>query len=168
MKALQITIEQLALLEEIANSTSLSVWQIKWAKAILGYNMGRSVKQLVKAVRVPPDTIEKVLIRFSREGLDLFKNPPRKPTQRERRVEKMHTFLNHPEPQDASNWDTLTVHYPGKDFSAREILAIRELITKVGPGITTKVLGFGWDKVQQKGPRCGSPEKIKRRGHEER
>jgi len=128
--------QQLASLKEIAVSTTRSVWQIKRAKIILGFHAGKTVTQLVRGTRVPPETIEKVLARFLREGMDLFQSPNRKPTSRETRVERMLAFLNSPLDQDARAWEELSVHYIGKDFSAREIAIIRKII-EACPGAGT-------------------------------
>ncbi len=131
---LQCSAQQLESLEKIARSTSLSVWEIKRAKAILGFTAGRTINQLVKDVRVSPETIEKVLDRFKHEGLNLFQSPNRKPTPRETRVESMLAFLNSPRAPNDDAWNELTVHYIGKDFSAREISAIREIV-EARPGV---------------------------------
>jgi len=120
--------EQKEELRKIASSTSAGIWRIKRAKIILGALEGKGIERLVLDVRIVPESIIKCLRRFSEEGMRFFDNPDRKPTPREAAVERMLDLLDYPPPPRSKQWDNVRVHYIGRDFSAREIKKIRDLI----------------------------------------
>ena len=115
-------------LRKIASSTTAGIWRIKRAKIILGALEGKSIERLVLDVRVVPESIIKCLKRFSEEGMRFFDIPDRSPTLREAAVERMLDLLEHPPPPRSKHWNDVKVHYIGRDFSAREIKKIRDLI----------------------------------------
>ena len=115
-------------LRKIAASTNAGIWRIKRAKIILGVLEGKSIERLVLDVRVVPESIIKCLKRFSEEGMRFFDSPDRIPTLREAAVERMLDLLEHPPPLRSKQWNDVKVHYIGRDFSAREIKKIRDLI----------------------------------------
>ena len=115
-------------LRKIASSTSAGIWSIKRAKIILGVLEGKSIERLVLDVRVVPESIIKCLKRFPEEGMKFFDSPNRRPTLRETTVERMLDLLDHPPPPRSKRWNDVKVHYIGRDFSAREIKKIRDLI----------------------------------------
>lgn len=113
----------------IANSRTAGIWRIKRAKIIMGLWDGKSVDELVTEVRVPPTSIERCRDAFRIEGLAYFEHPDRAPTARERRTERMLAFLEDPPGETSADWDRMTVHYIGRDYTAREIARLRELIS---------------------------------------
>ncbi len=127
-------------IKKIAYSRTASIWRIKRAKIILGTLEGRSVDQLVFDVRVTPTSIKKCQQRFIQKGLKYFEGSTRRPTKREASVERMLAFLEHPPSQSSGQWDELTVHYIGHDFTASQIKKIRRLI-KSHPEYTRVEIG---------------------------
>ena len=115
-------------LRKIASSTSAGIWRIKRAKIILGTLEGKGIERLVLDVRVVPESIAKCLKRFPEEGMRFFDSSGRSPTLREAAVERMLDLLDHPPPLRSKQWNDVKVHYVGRDFSAREIKKIRNLI----------------------------------------
>ncbi len=115
-------------IEKIAHSKTAGIWRIKRAKIILGTLEGKTVNKLVLDVRVPPRSIEKCQEEYAKEGLRYFEKPDRRPTQREAAVEQMLAFLEKPPHSASKQWNSLTVHYIGRDFTARQIKKIRDLI----------------------------------------
>ncbi len=115
-------------IQQIAASTGAGIWRIKRAKILLGFVNGRTVEQLVLDVRVVPESIRKCVRRFSTERMKFFEKPGREPTGREASSERVLTFLNNPPPPGSKKWDKVKCHYYGRDFSAREIQEIRDLI----------------------------------------
>lgn len=113
----------------IARSRAVGIWRIKRAKVILGLWDGKSIDELVTEVRVPPTSIERCRDQFAVEGIAYFDQPDRAPTARESRVERMLLFLEDPPGSAAKNWDRLTVHYIGRDYTAREIARLRKMIS---------------------------------------
>jgi len=118
--------EAVARLERLAASTTDPIWTIKRAKIILGLWEGRTVAELVEGVRVPPESIVSCMEHVARSGLAYFDTPGRSPTAREARVERMLAFLENPPSRRSRQWNELTVHYIGRDFSAREVARFRE------------------------------------------
>ena len=117
-----------ARIKALAESTSAGIWRIKRAKIILGRWEGRSIDDLVLDVRVPPDSVAKCLDEFAARGIAYFDNPPRKPTSREGRVERVLALLDDPPSYRSNQWRELTVHYIGRDYTAREIWELRNFI----------------------------------------
>lgn len=115
-------------LQEMAGSTSHTIWQIKRAKLLLEADKGKTIKQLVTLLRVPPDSVEKCLASFSDKGLAYLSTPTRKSTQREKRVESLLVFLNNSDSYPAQNWTDCTVKYIGCEFSAQNIYDLRQYI----------------------------------------
>jgi hypothetical protein len=115
-------------IEKIARSRTAGIWRIKRAKIILGTLERKTVDRLVLDVRVPPRSIEKCQEKYAKEGLKYFEKPDRWPTQREAAVERMLAFLEEPRHPGSRQWNSLTVHYIGRDFTARQIKKIRDLI----------------------------------------
>ena len=115
-------------LKDIADSTTAGIWRIKRAKIVLGYWKGRTVDQLVLDVRVPPESVTRCIRDFNRKGLAYFDKPDRKPTDRELRVERVLSFLESPPNLKSHRWNKWTVHYIGRDFTAREIFELRTFI----------------------------------------
>ena len=114
----------------MAQSRTAGIWRIKRAKIILGTLEGKSVQRMVTDVRVPPESIIRCQENFAAQGMDFLKTPCRLPTSRESGVETLMNFLENPPPKKSSGWDTVTVHYIGHDFSAKQIKQIRELIAR--------------------------------------
>ena len=127
--------EQKNELEKIAKSRTLGIWRMKRAKVILGALEGKTLERLVLDVRVPPETIVKCVEAFSKQGTGSLRNPTRKPTQRETRVEKMLEMLETPSKQKGREWRYFTVRYIGIDFTGPMIEGIRALSVS-GPGVT--------------------------------
>jgi hypothetical protein len=117
-----------ARLKEIAESTSAGIWRIKRAKIILELWKGRTVDQLVLDVRVPPESVVKCIKYFAQKGLAYFDEPDRKPTSRETRVGRLQSFLDNPLNTKSDRWRRFTVHYIGRDFTAKEISQLRAFI----------------------------------------
>jgi len=118
-----------ARIKALAASTSAGIWRIKRAKIILGQWEGRTIDELVLDVRVPPDSVAKCLDGFAARGMAYFDEPSRKPTAREARVERVLELLDDPPHPRANQWRQLTVHYIGRDFTAREIWKLRNYIS---------------------------------------
>jgi len=116
-------------LKEIAESTIAGIWRIKRAKIILGLSKGRTVDQLVLDVRVPPESVIKCINTFAQKGMTYFDEPDRKPTSREVRAERLLNFLDNPSDPKSDDWHALTVHYIGRDFTAKEISQLRAFIS---------------------------------------
>ena len=125
---LACTPEEIKELREIARSTHAGIWRIKRAKIILGSIEGRTVQELVLDVRVVPESIKKCLRQFVEKRMRFFDKPHRAPTWRETAAERVLLLLDHPPPKRSRKWDQVKVRYYGRDFSAREIQDIRELI----------------------------------------
>jgi hypothetical protein len=117
-----------ARIKALAKSTNAGIWRIKRAKIILGQWEGRTVDELVLDVRVPPESVAKCLEGFAAHGMAFFDKPSRKPTAREARVERMLALLDDPPHRRAKQWRELTVHYIGRDYTAREIWKLRDFI----------------------------------------
>lgn len=117
-----------AVLKRIAGSTAAGVWRIKRAKIILALFAGRSVDEMVMAVRVPPESVARCREGFAKMGVKYFARPDRGPTPREARVERMLAFLDDPPGPRHHDWSRLTVHYIGREYSAREVAALRRHI----------------------------------------
>ncbi len=117
-------------LQKMAQSTTHTIWQIKRAKLILAANKGKTIKQLVTLLRVPPDSVEKCLASFIDKGLAFLNTPARKASQREKRVESLLVFLNNSASYPAQNWTDRTVKYIGCEFSAQNIYELRQYIHK--------------------------------------
>jgi hypothetical protein len=115
-------------IEKIARSRTAGIWRIKRAKIIMGTLERKTVDRLVLDVRVPPRSIEKCQEKYAKEGLKYFEKPDRRPTQREAAVERMLAFLEEPPHPGSRQWNSLAVHYIGRDFTARQIRKIRDLI----------------------------------------
>lgn len=115
-------------LYKIAQSTTHSIWQIKRAKIILASNKGKTIKQLVTLVRVPPESVEKCLISFIEKGLSYLNSPIRKPTQREKKAESLLVLLNKPDACQSPDWTELKVNYIGCEFNAQNIYQLRQYI----------------------------------------
>ena len=115
-------------LKEIAGSRTAGIWRIKRAKIIFGAREGKSVEELVLAVRVTPNSIIKCLKKFAENGLKYFDQPERRPTQREIAVENMLFFLENPPQKKSGRWNEVSVKYIGHIFSAKKIQKIREEI----------------------------------------
>jgi len=86
------------------------------------------VDELVRDVRVPPDSIRKCQRDFIQKGLQYLEKPERRPTWREADVEKMLAILENPPPPESREWDSATVRYIGVYFTARQIKEIRNCI----------------------------------------
>jgi hypothetical protein len=127
--------EQKNELEKTAESRSLGIWRMKRAKVILGALEGKTLERLVLDVRVPPETIVKCVAAFSKQGTESLRNPTRKPTQRETRVEKMLGMLETPSKQKGRDWRHFTVRCIGIDFTGPMIKKIRAL-SVAHPGVT--------------------------------
>jgi len=121
--------EKLEKLKTIAQSRTLGIWRIKRAKIILGTLEGKTVEKMVLEVRVPPESTLECQDLFAEHGFKYFKNPKRRPTQREALVEQLLTFLENPPPKRSKKWDKISVRYIGHDFSAKNIQQIRDLIS---------------------------------------
>ncbi len=119
----------------MAKSRTLGIWRMKRAKAILGALDGKTLERLVLDVRVPPETIVKCVEAFSKQGTESLRNPTRKPTQRETRVEKMLEMLETPSKQKGREWRYFTVRYIGIDFTGTMIKRVRAL-SVAHPGVT--------------------------------
>ncbi len=115
-------------IEKIARSRTAGIWRIKRAKIIMGTLERKTVDRLVLDVRVPPRSIEKCQEKYAKEGLKYFEKPDRRPTQREAAVERMLAFLEEPPHPGSRQWNSLAVHYIGRDLTARQIRKIRDLI----------------------------------------
>ena len=131
--------EELTALRNVARSTSAGIWRIKRAKTILGYIEGKSIDRLVREVRVPPKSIEKCLEAFAKARMDYFLVTARKPSPRETAVEKMLDFLANPPHPSSAEWNSLSLKYIGRYFSAKELMRVRELIAS-NPETTRKEL----------------------------
>ena len=127
--------EQKKELERMAKSRTLGIWRMKRAKVILGALEGKTLERLVLDVRVPPETIVKCVEAFSKQGTESLRNPTRKPTQRETRVEKMLGMLETPSKQKGREWRYFTVRCIGIDFTGPMIKRIRAL-SVAHPGVT--------------------------------
>ena len=125
------TPDELAALRRIAASQTAGVWRSKRAKIILGTLEGRSSERLMWDVRVPVRSVEAFQHRFAALRLAAFDRPDRRPTAREAAVERLLAFLATASPDDAPEWDTLSVGYIGRQYTAREV---RELRTLAGGG----------------------------------
>ena len=117
-----------ARIKAIAESTSAGIWRIKRAKIILGRWEGRTIDELVLDVRVPPESVATCLDGFAARGIAYFDDPPRKPTAREVRVERVLALLDDPPSCRSNQWRQLTVHYIGRDYTAGEIWELRSFI----------------------------------------
>lgn len=122
------SISQKKRLEEMAQSRTIGIWRIKRYKIILGALEGSSLERLVLDVRVPPESVFKCVQAFSQEGLKSIRNPTRKPTSRETRVEKMLRMLEKPSKQKDADWRSFFVRYIGIDFTGAMIQKIRAII----------------------------------------
>ncbi len=76
-------------------------------------------------VRVPVRSVEAFLHRFARLRLPALDRPDRRPTAREAAVERLLSFLAAEPAADAPEWDTLTVGYIGRRYTAREVKELR-------------------------------------------
>ena len=121
--------EKLEYLKTVAQSRTMGIWRIKRAKIILGTLAGQKVKKLVVEVRVPPESIIECQDLFAEHGFSYFKNPKRGPTQREALVEQLLAFLENPPSKRSQKWNTVSIRCIGHDFSAKQILLIRDLIS---------------------------------------
>lgn len=117
-----------ARIKALAKSTSAGIWRMKRAKIILGQWEGRTIDELVLYVRVPPESVAKCLDGFAARGMAYFDEPSRNPTAREARIERVLELLDDPPHRRANQWRQLTVHYIGRDFTAREIWKLRNYI----------------------------------------
>lgn len=126
-------------IEKIARSRTAGIWRIKRAKIILGTLERKTVDRLVLDVRVPPRSIEKCQEKYAKEGLKYFEKPDRRPTQREAAVERMLAFLEKPPHPRSRQWNSLKVHYIGRDFTARQIKKIRDLMASNPEYSRTKI-----------------------------
>jgi hypothetical protein len=115
-------------IKKIASSRTLSIWQIKRAKIILGIMEKKSIEKMVVDLRVPPNSIIKSIKQFAITGLEYFNRTGRKPTSREASVEKLLSFLENPYDDNSDKWDQVSVKYIGHYFSARQIQRIRDFI----------------------------------------
>lgn len=79
-------------------------------------------------VRVPVRTVEAFLFRFAAEGLGALDRPDRRPTRREAAVERLLALLEDPPADHAPEWDSCTVPYIGRCYSAREVASLRTLM----------------------------------------
>jgi hypothetical protein len=122
-------------IKKIASSRSISIWQIKRAKIILGVMENKSIEKMVIALRVPPNSIIKSIKQFATTGLAYLNRPGRKPSSREASVEKLLSFLENPYDHNSDKWDQISVKYIGHYFSARQIQQIRDFI-KSNPEFT--------------------------------
>ena len=119
----------------LAQSRNAGIWRIKRAKIILNTLEGKSVDRMVIDTRVPPVSIIKCQRDLGERGMPYFDRPTRKPTQREARVENILTFLAKPPSPNSRLWNSLKVKYIGYQYSARQIMQIRELIS-IRPDLT--------------------------------
>lgn len=115
-------------IKKIADSRTISIWQIKRAKIILGVMEKKSIEKMVIDLRVSPNSIIKSMKNFVVAGLDYLNSPARKPTSREASVEKLLSFLEDPYDDNSDKWDQASVKYIGHYFSARQIQKIRDFI----------------------------------------
>lgn len=115
-------------LQKMAGSTTHTIWQIKRAKLILAADKGKTIKQLVTLLRVPPDSVKKCLASFADKGLAYLNTPVRKSTLREKKVESLLAFLNNNASYPAQNWTDRTVKYIGCEFSAQNIYELRQYV----------------------------------------
>lgn len=95
--------------------------------------------RLVLDVRVPPRSIKKCQEKYAKEGLKYFEKPDRRPTQREAAVERMLAFLENPPHPRSRQWNSLTVYYIGRDFTARQIKKIRDFMASNPEYVRTKI-----------------------------
>lgn len=128
LPAVHCSDEDKARLLEMAQSRTIGIWRMKRAKVILGALSGKTLERLVVDIRVPPESIVKCAEAFSKEGLACLQHPPRKPTSREARVEKMLEMLEKPSKQKGSDWRSFTVRYIGIDFTGPMIQRIGAII----------------------------------------
>ncbi|OQY08579.1 MAG: hypothetical protein B6I22_00160 [Desulfobacteraceae bacterium 4572_123] len=112
----------------IASSRTAGIWRIKRAKIILGALDNKSVERMVLDLRVPPTSIIKAMEDFTEKGLQYFKTPGRKPTQREACVEKLLKVLQNPCKKGSDTWDSTRAKYIGHYFTANQVKKIRNLI----------------------------------------
>ncbi|MGP8320458.1 MAG: hypothetical protein ACT6FD_06695 [Methanosarcinaceae archaeon] len=131
--------EEIEEIEKIAHSRTAGIWRIKRAKIILGTLEGKTVDRLVLDVRVPPQSIEKCQEKYAKKGLKYFEKSDRRPTQREAAVERMLTFLEKPPHPKSRQWNSLKVHYIGKDFTARQIKKIRDCMASNPEYVRAKI-----------------------------
>ncbi len=115
-------------IKKIAFSRTISIWQIKRAKIMLGVMEKKSIEKMVVDLRVPPNSIIKSINQFAITGLAYLNCAGRKPTSREASVEKLLSFLENPYDDNSDKWDQVSVKYIGHHFSARQIQQIRDLI----------------------------------------
>lgn len=80
-------------IKKIAYSRTISIWQIKRAKIILGVMEKKSIEKMVIDLRVSPNFIINSMKIFAVAGLDYLNRPARKPTSREASIEKCCLFL---------------------------------------------------------------------------
>lgn len=132
--------EEIAQLKALAGSTTAGLWRIKRAKVLLGTLEGTGVVRLMHQVRVPAKSIEKCIEEFTRRRMSYFDQPSRSPTEREASVERMLAFLEQPPPLSSELWDTLTVHYIGTHFTARDIRAIRDMVAMEGNTCVARIV----------------------------
>ena len=89
------------------------------------------------AVRVPVKTVEAFQRAFAQHRMAAFDRPGRHPTPRENAVERLLWFLEAAPPETAAGWEAITVHYIGREYTAREVADIRALAQETLPrGIT--------------------------------
>jgi hypothetical protein len=122
-------------IKKIASSRTMSIWQIKRAKIILGVMEGKSIEKMVIDIRVSPNSIINSMKKFTVAGLEYLNRPARKPTSREALVEKLLSFLENPYDDHSDKWDQICIKYIGHYFSARKIKKIRDFI-KSNPEFT--------------------------------
>jgi len=115
-------------IKNIASSRTISIWQIKRAKIILGVMENKSIEKMVVDLRVPPNSIIKSINQFAITGLAYLNCAGRKPTSREASVEKLLSFLENPYDDDSDKWNQVSVKYIGHYFSARQIQQVRDFI----------------------------------------
>jgi len=115
-------------IKKIAYSRTISIWQIKRAKIILGVMEKKSVEKMVIDLRVPPNSIIDSMKKFAVAGVDYLNRPARKPTSREALVEKLLSVLEDQYDDNSDKWDQVRVKYIGHYFSARKIQKIRNFI----------------------------------------
>ena len=115
-------------IKKIAYSRTISIWQIKRAKIILGVMEKKSIEKMVIDLRVSPKSIINSMKNFVATGLEYLSQPARKPTSREASAEKLLAFLENHHNDNSNKWDQVSVKYIGHYFSARQIQKIRNFI----------------------------------------
>lgn len=128
-QAFNCSSEEIEQLQKLASSTTVGIWRIKRAKALLGTLQGISPERLMFQIRVPVISIVKCIRDFSFLRMAYFDKPDRLPTQREVAVERMLALLDNPLSVQSDTSYHFSLRYIGTQFTANQIRMIREMIT---------------------------------------